>query len=553
AICGPRNPFAWQLNGCFPPLLRQYSGYIERIRPPVYSLLPCATSTEISPFRYTMRIARGNLFPYEVRPLTTLTGYSHTLPNVDLLDAQLNFFRLQENVPLFTNQLLPVILTNNRINLDLEPFFQNSLDEGFSFEISSRFAPSCSFQGQLESLTKLTLHYPNAGFHTPVVQLTELTNLNGYTSGAPKLILTPTATTLPVSTDQLAINFSLKNGNPSPAQNSWISVSATGNGLNGVEIVQLPSGQILPLIAGVFQLGTIAGSTQLQFQLRATLDACEPITLTLQYGWDCAPVTNLAEPPCGNATVNIQLVPQSPELELVIVQQPTTVQLCTPSERFVFEIYNAADGRAYAPVGSIKLPPGLTVLTNSSQVAYPTGNAWVALPDPVMLPGNVYEWSPPVPNGLLPFAQAPQNSLQIRFRVVPTCGFVANSQPIYGAESRKPCGLGSNTLRTPGQPIQLEGLEPDYSVEAQLALTDPNASASCGETTSLNAILVLGGAPMPGDSIYVLLPAGVHFVAGSYLPGTNAPGGPPQVTAQGFQLPLPAGLSAFSELRFSFS
>ncbi|MEO6758369.1 MAG: gliding motility-associated C-terminal domain-containing protein, partial [Saprospiraceae bacterium] len=68
-----------------------------------------------------------------------------------------------------------------------------------------------------------------------------------------------------------------------------------------------------------------------------------------------------------------------------------------------------------------------------------------------------------------------------------------------------------------------------------------------------NAILVLGGAPMPGDSIYMLLPAGVHFVAGSYLPGTNAPGGPPQVTAQGLQLPLPAGLSAFSELRFSFS
>ncbi|MEO6039986.1 MAG: gliding motility-associated C-terminal domain-containing protein, partial [Saprospiraceae bacterium] len=552
-VCGKNHIFAWQLANCFPPLLRQYSGYIERIRPPVYSILPCSTSTEIFPFRYTMRIARANMFPKEVRPLAWLYDYSHSLPNVNLLETRLKFLRLQENTALFNNQLLPVVQLDNALHVDLNPFFDSPLDEGFSLEIGTLFAPDCAFTGPLATSTELQVRYPNAGFHTPVVQQNQLSNLNGYVGDAPALALEPAATTIEISTEQLALNFVLRNLSPAASPHTWLAVSATGNGLSNMEIVLLPSGQSQPLIGGIFQLGTIGGFNQPQFQLRGTLDVCEPISITFLYGWDCEPVTNLAGQSCGNYTQTIQLIPQSPELELVVEPQTAALKMCTPSEWFTFQIYNAAEGRAYEPVGSIKLPPGLMVLAGSSQISVPTGSAWMALSDPLLLPGNVYEWSPVLPNGLPPFMPQSQNGLQIRFRVLPTCGFVANSQPIYAASCRKPCGLSSNTLRKPGQPLQLEGLEPDYGVEAQLSLADPNSSTSCGETTGLSAVLDLGGVPTPGDSVFVLLPAGVSYVAGSYQPGPNAPTGPPQVTSQGLQLPLPPGLAAGSELRFTFS
>ena len=552
AICGPRQQFAWKLDGCFPPLLRQYSGYVERIRPPVYSILPCTTSTELFPFRYSMRIARGNLFPNEVRPLAWLSDYSHTLPGVNLLETRLKFLRLQENTALFNNQILPATQLNNTLLIDLDPFFNSPLDEGFALEIGATFAPSCAFTGSLQTLTQLQLRYPNAGFHDPVVRPVGLPNLTGYKSAAPRLALVPADSLIEISTAELKLDFLLRNLSAAASANTWVSVSTVGSALSGLELVLLPSGQIIPLVGGIFQLGPIPGFSQPSFQLRGQLDVCEPVTVTLTYGWDCDPVTNLAGEPCRTYTKTVRLVPQSPELELVVIDQPAAVPMCAPSEYFEFEIYNAAEGRAYEPVGSVKLPPGLMVLASSSQLAYPSNAAWVALPNPVQLPGNVYEWSPVLPEGLLPFSAEPQNGLRIRFRVIATCGGVANSQPIYGADCRRPCGLTSNQLRKPYLPIQLNGLEPGYAVEAQLVLADPNGSAGCGEVSSLQAVLQLGGTPMPGDSVFLILPAGVTYVAGSYQPGPNAPAGPPQVTAQGLQLPLSSAAGG-SEMRFSFS
>ena len=551
-ICGPRQPFAWQLPGCFPPLMRQYSGYVESIRPPVYSILPCSTSTEIFPFRYTMRIARENLFPNEVRPLAWLSNYSHTLPNVDLLETRLKFLRLQENMEVFGSQLLPVTQLNNELYLDLNPLFVSPLDEGFRLEIGSIFAPSCAFTGTLKTLTRVQVRYPNAAFHQPVLKEVELPNLNGYNSAAPKLALVPEDSVIEVSTEQLELDFLLRNLTAAASPNTWLTVSSTSNGLNDAEIVLLPSGQAVPLVGGVFQLGSVLEFGQQQLRLNGVLNICEPITVTFTYGWDCDPVTNLANQPCRTYTKTVRLVPQSPELELVVLEQPLAVPMCAPSEPFVFEIYNAAKGRAYQPVGSVKLPPGLTVMAGSSYLSSPSGATWVPLSEPTLSTGNVYEWSPALPNGLLPFAQSPQNGFRIRFQVIAACGFVANSQPIYGADCRKPCGLASNKLRKPDLPIQLEGVEPTYTVDANLALADPNGATACGETTQLSAALSLNGTPTAGDSLYLILPAGVSYVAGSYQPGPNAPAGPPQVTGQGLQLPLPPN-AVGSEVRFTIS
>ncbi|HND88652.1 MAG TPA: gliding motility-associated C-terminal domain-containing protein, partial [Saprospiraceae bacterium] len=230
---------------------------------------------------------------------------------------------------------------------------------------------------------------------------------------------------------------------------------------------------------------------------------------------------------------------------------------CKVSDYFEFEVYNANEGTANNVVASVKLPPGLKIVAGSSQIAYPTGSGWVNLPDPVLVNGTL-QWNPSAviaalaTAGLVGVSKDPDNSFSIRFRVEATCGFVSNSQIVYGAESVQSCGALSNVLRKPGAPVQLEGVSPSYQVQSQLSFTNPPGAAACGQSVSLTATLIMGDAPSPGDSIYILLPAGTSFVSGSYKPVQNAPSGPPQATGQTLQLPLSGVAGIGTVMRFTF-
>lgn len=92
------------------------------------------------------------LFPQEARPLAWLGDYSHTLPTVDLLETRLKLLRLQENTALFGDQPLPITQLNDILQIDLHPFFNQPLDEGFTLEIGSTFAPGCAFTGSLQTM-----------------------------------------------------------------------------------------------------------------------------------------------------------------------------------------------------------------------------------------------------------------------------------------------------------------------------------------------------------------------------------------------------------------
>ena len=99
-------------------------------------------------------------------------------------------------------------------------------------------------------------------------------------------------------------------------------------------------------------------------------------------------------------------------------------------------------------------------------------------------------------------------------------------------------------------PLGIEGVEPSYTAVSNLQFTVPPGASGCGQEVELSASIAVNDVPMSGDSIYMLFPAGTSFVAGSYQAGVNAPGGPPQVSGQQIQLPLPTALGAGSVLSF---
>lgn len=561
AVCTPAYAYAWKQPFCIPPKLLQYSGHILDIAEPRYAIRPCENADMLSPFSYSLRIARGNMFPFEVRPLATVLDYYQRLPQgVPLLNVRLPFLRLQENKVLFGEQLLNPVFQDDRFRPDLSPFFSQPLDEGFSWQIQSEFGPFCDYSNNGAANTGLTVRYANECFHWPEVADYLFPNFSGYQNGTPKVLLAPPGIAVDLQQHTVALNLALANLANYPAPNTWLSVDDQG-ALDNAALLYMPSGQIVPRLGGLWQIGTWpSGDPGKQYlQLNALNRSCGPVDLRFRYGWDCEPVANPDSDLCGRYDTLLELRPQLPELELVVENEPSPVPMCAPSDWFEFLVYNANTGYAYGLAPSVKLPPGLRIVSGSSQMAYPDGGLFLALPDPLGLPGNVYEWNPQAASqvlaqsGLAGFDQEPFNALRIRFRVEALCGAVSNAQIIYQVAGRLPCGIASNTLRKPGDPVLIGDLAPSYGVSAQIGFADPPGRLACGGTTVLEVTLASSDAPSPGDSIYVLLPEGVSYVSGSYQPGPNAPAEGPLVTGKTLRWALPAGLGIGATLRFRFS
>lgn len=561
AVCSPAYVYAWKQPLCLPPELLQFSGYRQDIIEPQYAILPCENAKPLSPFHFSLRIARGNMFPFEVRPLAAVLDYTQRVPlGVPLLDTRLKYLRLQENKVLFGEQLLSPVFQDDYFRPDLSPFFNKPLDEGFSWEIESTFGPVCNYANNASAATNLVVQYPNACFHWPPVSNYYFPNFNGYQNGSPRLRLEPPALAVDLQLNLVVLNLSLFNYGNYPAQNTWLSIDDNG-ALENPQLQYMPSGQTVPRLGGLWQIGTWpsgeAGKEYLQ--LIARNRSCGTEKLKICYGWDCSPVTNPAGDMCGKYDTLIELRPQRPELELVVENEPSPVPMCAPSDWFEFLVYNANTGYAYGLTPSVKLPPGLRIVAGSSRLAYPDGALFLPLPDPAILPGNVYQWDPQAASqvlaqvGLAGFQQEPFNAFRIRFRLEALCGAVSNAQIVYQAEGRLPCGIASNTLRKPGDPVLIGNLEPTYGVSAQLDFSNPPGNLACGGTTGLTATLSTSDAPSPGDSIYILLPPGISYVSGSYQPLSNAPAEPPAVSGQTLRWAIPPGLGIGATLQFRFS
>jgi gliding motility-associated-like protein len=564
SVCDRFKNYSWELeNFCTEKPIRQFSGYLEEINPAAQRIEPCAVSTEINPFSYKIRIARENMFPFEVRPLSTIFGYSYSLPTaVNLLETKLNYLRLQENVPLFSNQTLTPFYGGDSIQLDLSGYFSSPMDEGYSFEISTKFDTTCGYDGTKFGRTNLSVRYANECLHKPQSVNYFIANPNGYQNGSPVIdFFNIGANINNIPTNDVVLNFTLRNNSPVPALNAWLVIES-GNNLNDLELFYVNPPNLVPVtkIGDVYQLGDLGPFDQPFFRIKAKSVSCANFTVNYRFGWGCNPTFNDQSKTCGEFSGTIEIRPQPPELELVIIKQPPSIPLCAPSTDFEFEIANANDGSAYNVVPTIKLPAGIRVEPGSSRLSFPAGvGALVPMPDPVQLPGNVWQFDPQVvspllaQNGLVSFDQEPLNAMRILFKVRADCGAVANSQPVYGAEAVQPCGISSNKLRKPGQPILIDGVNPVNGAVSNLNFANPPAVTGCGQTVVLNASILLEGTPSPGDSIFITLPAGTSYVAGSYSPGVNAPAGPPKVSGLNLQLPLPSNLGTNTVLNFSFS
>lgn len=556
-LCGTRNIYANRDSvNCGPGILLQYSGVIERFNTPTYAIQPCTTSTEITPLRYEIRIARGNLFPFEVRRLTDLVSFQHGLvPGIPILEARLRSLILQENTPIFSDLVMPHTAGSINFNVPLTGKLTQPLDEGYKLEMGFLFGQGCAFKDkQFVANSLLRVNYANNVLRSPLSNTLDSTRV-AYFNNRPKIDFLALDTIVNVNASNVTYEFSLINTSPIAAAHVWMSLDTDG-ALGNIEVVTLPDGNPVTAVAGIYQFGALGGAQRINIRLKAGAEVCKSTSVRVYFGWDCVPLTNLSGLPCGTASKILELKPKFPELELVPLAQPSPIRLCQPSNFFEFEIYNANEGQAYDVTGQLRLPPGFSVVPGSSELSYPSGSAYVSLPDPTAQANNTWLWEPEKTsqtlrdNGLPGVSKAPDNSMRIRFKIQAECGAVANAQPVFGSDAARVCGNASNSLRKPGLPIRLLGENPSYEVTANLKAT---TSVDCGKEVEIIANLAINGNASPGDSIYLNLPAGTSYVDGSYVPASsNAPAGPPAIAGQRLRLPIPTGIPVGAALSFRF-
>ncbi|MDO8365692.1 MAG: gliding motility-associated C-terminal domain-containing protein [Saprospiraceae bacterium] len=548
------NIYAWN-NQPYQHL--QYSGWKKSLAPNTHSIKPCDNSVEVKQFRYSMRIARENMFPFEVRPLAWISDYRQTVPpGLELASATLDYLTLQDSVPFYSNLILPFAHSPGFLDIDFAPAFADPLDEGFTLRSKLTFKANCQFNSPDTSK-----QYVETGFFgclngDQMTALDSIKNAIGFFSNTPRLQLLTGDSVVFSPSETFEIDFDLKNLVIPPALAAWIAVVSPSGLASDIELFQMPQNQSITGLNNFFNIGPINGFSQSGFRLRGKNVSCETDSLLLIFGWNCTPASGLADIGCGRDTFLIKLNVDRPELELDVWSEPGLLTLCDTSDWFEFEIYNAKIGYAFDLEASVKLPQGLNIVPGSCQISYPEGAPWVNIPDPTMVTGNLFQWAmndilPAMVAGGLPGVNFnPQNSFHIRFKTIAECGFVANTPIIYGTTGIEPCGRKTNVLNKPGDPIKIFGLNPTYGVQLSLQPIGIPGVA-CGAAQEFSVSLNILGTPAVGDSVYILLPQGVSFFFNSYTPGQNAPAGPPTLNAQGFQLPLPI-LPGGGTMQFSF-
>ncbi len=535
----------------------QYSGWKKQLSPNTHSIKPCDNSVEVKKFRYSMRIARENLFPFEVRPLAWISDYYQTLPaGLELASAKLEYLTLQDSVPFLSNLLLPFVHTPGFLDIDFAPAFAEPVDEGFTLRSNLTFKPNCRFNIPDTSWQYIETSFVGCLNGELMTVADSLKNAIGFFSNTPRLRLLTGDSVVYAASRIFDINFDLKNLVVSSAPAAWIALVSPSGLVSDFELFQMPQNQPLAGTNGLFNLGSIGGFSTRSFRLQGKNLACETDSLLLVYGWGCGPISSLADAGCGRDTFVFELHTERPELELDVLLEPASITLCDTSDYFEFEIYNAKIGYAYDLKASVKLPDGLNVVPGSCQISYPEGAPWANISDPVFLACNLFQWQlngilPSIATGGLPGVNLhPLNNFHIRFKTIAKCGFVTNSPILYGARGVEPCGRQSNVLNKLGDRLNIIGLNPTYGVQISLQQIG-NPGLACEATQEFSVNLNILGTPSISDSVYILLPQGVSFLANSYSPGLNAPPGPVTIHVNGFQVPLPI-LPGGGPMQFSF-
>ena len=201
-----------------------------------------------------------------------------------------------------------------------------------------------------------------------------------------------------------------------------------------------------------------------------------------------------------------------------LVQSPTgCFDLCETLDPFSLEIFNGQLGAVYELTANAQMPPGQTIVSGSSQVEYPTGSGnFFPVNDPTFINNTLAQWDLATFNqlveGLPGINSAPANSITLFFETTTECGFIADAFTLFTIAAEQNCGIPSNTVAKPGEPICINGISQPYSTNIDVETPDP---ATCGDEMAFGFSMTASQILPLGACVVVTLPQGISLIPNS--------------------------------------
>ncbi|HHM21510.1 MAG TPA: gliding motility-associated C-terminal domain-containing protein [Bacteroidetes bacterium] len=497
--------------------------YQYLLLPGIFGLPHCDTSDYVGGSLFRLQLADDNFFPFEYRNFIFAEDWRIGLPpGVELAEARLTFLRYQGGQVLFNNELLDWMFVGDEVVFDLAPYQQPPLDEAFSALLQYRFLMDCDVSGALPMQLTTGLHFLNSlpQDENPLDFEVSANNLQTLT---PNLLLEAANYNIVSFNDQLVFDFFFENYPTSvagllsaDAPNAWLYVVSPAGMVTDLRLVDPATGNVFPSVNGIFQLGNFPVDT-VSLRITGINHSCDEEQLTIHYGWDCAPFTSQVQSACYRRSQVITLTSPPGEVDFLVESPNGCFDLCETTPPYVLEIFNGELGAVYQLMVEGQLPPGQSIVSGSSQVEYPSGSGqFYPIGDPVFINNTLVQWDlsgfDSLANGLPGINSAPANSITLFFETMTECGFVAGAFPLFTIAARQNCGIPSNTVAKPGDPLCINDVSQPYStsIDVQTPMDFGCANEMVFEV-SMSASQMLPA----GAVAIVTLPQGISLVPGS--------------------------------------
>ena len=290
-----------------------------------------------------------------------------------------------------------------------------------------------------------------------------------------------------------------------------------GSQFEDIALFNAETGEEYTAVNGYFQLGGVTLPDTLALQLRGRAVSCEQETLYLEYGFDCAPVSDPGATPCALERDSVRLSFPPGLIDLLPAEGDISGMLCDTMPRTEALLFNAELGSVYGVVAEVKLPQGLYLLPGSCTVEYPAGSGQlIPIADPEPLGNRTFAWAladlwPLMAEQGLPGVNSdPANAFYLRFDTQTDCDFISGTRIIHRMVAEQVCGEPTNEVAKVSGRYEVEGIEAPYSSNLNV---DFSGNLSCGDTLFLTATFEAAGDN--ATNLYVGLPEALQYVPGS--------------------------------------
>ncbi|MBN8701728.1 MAG: gliding motility-associated C-terminal domain-containing protein [Bacteroidetes bacterium] len=516
----------------------------------------------------------SNFFPFEYRKFITLdTAFAIIPTGFSLVGASI-YERRTSGTLVFTQSptypITPINANTTNLAFPINSFFQGTnpqiypSDEGFVGTITLTLTSSCNASSAVQPIDYRWKFNKNTILDTTYNKLVSSgINQDFVTYSSPDFFIQSSLPTITAPDSTGCWDIFITNVTNVNAPNTWIA-KQPGSGITITAITDMSNGTTVPLSGnGFYQLGVLNGATTKNYKICATYTSCNPDSITIEAGWNCGSYpTSLNTLACPSKKIKLKLIPETPLFQLSVTQPPSNISLCDTAEYSVHTT-NVDIGTAYNIFLSTALPPGVSIINNSSTIKF-TGSSstFYSIADPTAISGNNYQWNISSSdtsigaNGLRGIISGSLNTFDLKFKVITNCSYFLGSPISFTIKGKSACGSNFNNALTLASQLATTSAA-NYSTE--INLSKAFISSCNGATTFSVSVVNMGpGSFVNQDSITIALPKDVVYANGSFTGIHNAPTLPSPVHKQingqeYYTWQMPQGVVAGDSCTFSFA